>query len=69
MIEAQVDAGTRTGHVSQSAQWAPYNPHYHWINTSSTYKIHDDEMTYLNSYQGGVYQQATSGIAYTDQNC
>lgn len=29
----------------------------------------DDEMTKINTYLGGVYQQATSGVSYTDPNC
>jgi hypothetical protein len=69
VLEAQVDAGTRIGHVSQSAQFAPFNPHY-WIkNGSGEYTIYDTDMTILNPYQGGVYQQAASGLSTTDQNC
>jgi hypothetical protein len=55
--------------VSQSAQWAPFNPHYWWINNSRTYDVYDENMAHLNSYQGGRYQQATSAYAITDQNC
>jgi hypothetical protein len=55
--------------VSQSAQWAPFNPYYEWINNSATFNIVDDDVTHLNTYQGGHYQQATSGIALTDQDC
>lgn len=69
VIEAQVDQHTLIGHVSQSAQWAPYNPYYQWINTTETFKIYNHSVTELNTYQGGVYQQATSGVAITDQNC
>ncbi|KAJ9126589.1 hypothetical protein QFC24_001618 [Naganishia onofrii] len=69
VLEAQVDSGTRIGHVSQSAQFAPFNPHY-WIkNGSGEYTIHDTDMTILNPYQGGVYQQAASGLSNTNQNC
>ncbi|QRV91234.1 glycoside hydrolase family 16 protein [Ceratobasidium sp. AG-Ba] len=50
ILEAQVDAGTLIGHVSQSGQWAPYNYGYEWFNTS-------------------VYQQTTSGLAITNQDC
>lgn len=69
VLEAQVDSETAIGHVSQSAQWAPFNPHYEFINNSQTYTIYDDDMVHLNPYQGGIYQQATSGLALTDQNC
>ncbi|KAG7548902.1 hypothetical protein FFLO_03194 [Filobasidium floriforme] len=67
MIEAQ--PSFHRYQVSQSAQWAPFNPYYEWINTSATYEIYDDEVVHLNSYQGGHYQQATSAYAITDQNC
>lgn len=69
VFEATVDAGTRIGKVSQSAQWAPFNAHYYFVNDSSTYTIYDDATTELNSYQGGALQQATSGISITDQKC
>lgn len=69
MFEAQVDHSTLLGHVSQSAQWAPFNPYYYWINDSSTYEIYNPDVTQFNTYLGGVYQQATSGVVMTDQNC
>lgn len=52
LFEAQVDSTTLTGHVSQSAQWAPFNPYYNFVNTSSTYTIYDDSTTALNTYLG-----------------
>jgi hypothetical protein len=69
VIEAQVDSSTRIGHVSQSAQWAPFNPHYWFKNGSGEYTIHDPATTHINPYQGSIYQQATSGLATTDQDC
>ncbi|KAG1757744.1 glycoside hydrolase family 16 protein [Suillus lakei] len=53
------------GQVSQSAQWAPMNYGYQWTNTSQTYQIPNPDITQLNSYLGGVYQQATSGVTNT----
>ncbi|QRW07384.1 glycoside hydrolase family 16 protein [Ceratobasidium sp. AG-Ba] len=61
MFEAQVDAGTLIGHVSQSGQWAPFNYAYDWFNTT--------DRSELNSYVGGVYQQCTSGLSITNQDC
>lgn len=69
ILEAQVDHSTLIGGVSQSAQWAPFNPYYEWVNTSSTYDIFDASLTALNSYAGGVYQQATSAVTTTNQQC
>ncbi|ORY28762.1 beta-glucan synthesis-associated protein-domain-containing protein [Naematelia encephala] len=70
MFEATVDSSTLIGGVSQSGQWAPFNPHYEFLNTSTKYyEIFDDDITEINSYKGGVYQQATSGISQTDQDC
>ncbi|KAF5371684.1 hypothetical protein D9758_003399 [Tetrapyrgos nigripes] len=67
VFEAQVNNGI--GYVSQSAQWGPFNPSYEWFNTSDTLIIYDPTVTVLNEYKGGVYQQATSGISQTAQDC
>ncbi|KAH7925021.1 glycoside hydrolase family 16 protein [Leucogyrophana mollusca] len=67
IFEATVD-GT-TGKVSQSAQWAPFNAAYQWLNTTDNMKIYDPATTELNSYHGGAYQQTTSGLSVTDQSC
>ena len=70
MFEAVVDSKLLIGEVSQSGQWAPFNPYYYFINTSSSdFAIYNDTITTINTYQGGVYQQATSAISQTDQNC
>ncbi|TFK27264.1 concanavalin A-like lectin/glucanase, partial [Coprinopsis marcescibilis] len=65
VIEALVENGV--GHVSLSAQWAPYNAAYNW--TFSETLIYDEETVRLNEYRGGVYQQTTSALAVTNQNC
>ncbi|KAG2159691.1 glycoside hydrolase family 16 protein [Suillus bovinus] len=57
------------GQVSQSAQWAPMNYAYQWSNTSQNYQIPNSDVTQLNSYLGGVYQQSTSGVTNTNQSC
>ena len=67
VFEAQV-TGT-TGFVSQSGQWAPFNEAYVWKNTSANLKIPDPDVTILNSYMGGAYQQATSAVSQTNQDC
>lgn len=67
IFEATVDGSI--GKVSQSAQWAPFNAAYQFLNTSDTLKIYDPDVTVLNPYHGGAYQQTTSGLSLTDQNC
>ncbi|CUA66683.1 Beta-glucan synthesis-associated protein KRE6 [Rhizoctonia solani] len=68
MFEAQV-SGDYVGHVSQSGQWAPFNYHYEWFNTTENIKIYNASVTKLNEYTGGAYQQSTSGLAITNQEC
>ncbi|KAG0699610.1 glycoside hydrolase family 16 protein [Suillus ampliporus] len=67
IFEATVDGGI--GKVSQSAQWAPFNAEYLWLNTSDNLKIYDSDITILNPYHGGAYQETTSGLSLTDQDC
>ncbi|WVQ63753.1 uncharacterized protein L199_001906 [Kwoniella botswanensis] len=70
LFEATVNSELLEGEVSQSGQWAPFNPHYYFLNTSTKdYEIYDDTVTKINEYMGSVYQQATSGLSVTDQNC
>ncbi|RDB28835.1 Beta-glucan synthesis-associated protein SKN1 [Hypsizygus marmoreus] len=69
IFEAQVTGTPPTGQVSQSAQWAPINDHYLWFNTSDTTIIADASITMLNSYLGGAFQQATSAVTKTNQDC
>lgn len=70
MFEAAVDDETAEGHVSLSAQWAPFNPAYTFLNTSAdTAIIYDKSRVSYNTYQGSVLQQATSGLGITNQNC
>ncbi|KEP51650.1 glycoside hydrolase family 16 protein [Rhizoctonia solani 123E] len=68
VIEAQVDSGTRIGHVSMSGQWAPYNYGYEWFNTSENFITHEPHLK-LNTYHGGAYQQTTSVLVDTNQRC
>ncbi|KAJ2918539.1 hypothetical protein MD484_g1808, partial [Candolleomyces efflorescens] len=69
ILEALIEEGQ--GQVSQSSQWAPFNAQYRWHNTSDNYKIYPDPVsqTVLNSYRGGVFQQAVSGLSWTNQSC
>ncbi|KAL0951415.1 hypothetical protein HGRIS_008107 [Hohenbuehelia grisea] len=68
VFEAQVKGDPPVGEVSQSAQWGPFNARYEWFNTSDNVIFHDST-THLNDYLGGVFQQATSGVAVTNQQC
>jgi len=55
--------------VSQSAQWAPFNAGYTWFNSSENLIIPNPKETELNTYKGGVYQQASSSVSRTNQGC
>ncbi|OBZ79711.1 Beta-glucan synthesis-associated protein SKN1 [Grifola frondosa] len=65
IFEAQIS--NNLGAVSQSGQWGPFNAGYNWFNTSANLQIPNTTISELNSYKGGVYQQATSVVTQTDQ--
>ncbi|KAM5537994.1 hypothetical protein V8D89_008470 [Ganoderma adspersum] len=68
MFEAQVGGsalGSKTGAVSQSGQWAPFNWKYN--PTGGLYDIADPTISKNNSFMGGIYQQASSVVTATDQ--
>jgi hypothetical protein len=66
----QVDHTERRGQVSQSGQFAPFNAGWYMGNISGIdYGINDDEVTKFNTFNGNAYQQSTSGLAYTNQDC
>jgi beta-glucan synthesis-associated protein KRE6 len=69
MLEAQITGEPLTGQVSQSAQWAPFNDKYIWLNTSANLIIPNTSISALNSYIGGNTQQATSVVTETNQDC
>lgn len=53
--------------VSQSAQIAPFNPYYDLTNNNTpATTIYDNSATELNTYKGGLYQQAASALTYID---
>ncbi|KAF7311692.1 GH16 domain-containing protein [Mycena indigotica] len=59
----------RTGDVSQSAQFAPFNALYAWYNTTDNMVITDYKLSHQNDYSGGVYQQPCSVVTATNQQC
>jgi len=67
IFEAQISGGA--GQVSQSCQWAPFNDEYIWFNTSDNLIIPDPVVSTLNTYIGGAFQQATSVVTQTNQQC
>ncbi|ORY91682.1 beta-glucan synthesis-associated protein-domain-containing protein [Leucosporidium creatinivorum] len=66
IFEATITDGV--GEVSMSGQWAPFNPSYEYVNSSTDYvEFFDNKYnTRANTYLGGAYQQVTSGLAETD---
>ncbi|KIJ68201.1 glycoside hydrolase family 16 protein [Hydnomerulius pinastri MD-312] len=69
IFESQITGSPLSGQVSQSAQWAPMNAAYTWKNTTGNFNIPNPDITVLNPYTGGVFQQATSGVTNTNQSC
>ncbi|KAI0788522.1 beta-glucan synthesis-associated [Abortiporus biennis] len=67
IFEAQITGEPLSGQVSQSAQWAPFNEHYEWFNTTDALIIPNTTSTFLNPYMGGAFQQATSGVTQCNQ--
>ncbi|GJE87669.1 glycoside hydrolase family 16 protein [Phanerochaete sordida] len=65
IFEAQISDDA--GQVSQSAQWGPFNAGYEWFNTTDNLIIPDPSLTVQNTYIGGAFQQATSGVTQTNQ--
>ncbi|GAA5900699.1 hypothetical protein JCM6882_000943 [Rhodosporidiobolus microsporus] len=68
IFEATVLASQGIGEISQSAQWAPFNPSYAIDNSSTDYVDYttNDFLTEANVYLGGTTQQVTSGLSHTD---
>ncbi|KAI0638361.1 glycoside hydrolase family 16 protein [Trametes polyzona] len=69
MFEAQITGNPLVAQVSQSAQWAPFNHGYIWLNTSDNEIIVDPTISEQNTFIGSVTQQATSVVTATDPNC
>ncbi|KAE9404833.1 glycoside hydrolase family 16 protein [Gymnopus androsaceus JB14] len=67
ILEAQVTDGV--GYVSQSGQVAPFDYEYQWNDTAGNYKFYDSSITSFNTYLGGIYQQAASGVTESNQTC
>ncbi|EIM81775.1 glycoside hydrolase family 16 protein [Stereum hirsutum FP-91666 SS1] len=67
MFEAQITDDL--GYVSQSGQFGPFNYEYQWNDTDGNYNIPNTTATIMNTYLGGVYQQAVSGVTLVDQDC
>ena len=66
ILEAQIDVSRFVGQVSQSLQVAPFNANYQFNNDSSASPI-QGSATHYNSYTGGQYQQAISGLSDIQQ--
>ncbi|KAF4619651.1 hypothetical protein D9613_005269 [Agrocybe pediades] len=69
VLEAQVGGHPARGQVSQSAQWAPFNRHYIWDNSSSNEIFADPTISRQNGFIGSATQMATSVVTDTNQLC
>jgi beta-glucan synthesis-associated protein KRE6 len=68
VLEAQVDVSNFKGQVSQSFQVAPFDYHYDFNTSPQVTTIYDTSITSLNSYTGGIFQQALSAVTYVDSS-
>ncbi|KAI0036622.1 beta-glucan synthesis-associated protein [Vararia minispora EC-137] len=67
IIEATFGGTPLHGQVSQSLQAAPFNFNYTYDTGNGHTDIYNSTATVLNSYKGGVFQQAISALSDTDQ--
>ncbi|KAF9481165.1 glycoside hydrolase family 16 protein [Pholiota conissans] len=67
VFEAIVNDGV--GEASLSAQWAPYNAAYTLNMAGNNVEFLDNNNTVYNTFKGGVFQQTTSGLTTTNQDC
>ncbi|OWZ49099.1 glucosidase [Cryptococcus neoformans c45] len=68
ILEGQIDLSVNIGQVSQSAQFAPFDKGYEYLNTSKGAIQYDTDLTMWNSYKGGTYQEAVSSLTYIDSD-
>lgn len=69
VFEAQITDKTLISQVSQSAQWAPFNQGYVWLNSSENLIIANASLSEQNTFTGNVLQQATSVVTDTNPLC
>ena len=62
ILEARIDTDKMQGEVSQSLQCAPYNLKYNWNNDTSATTVYNSDITAINGYKGGPFQQAVSAV-------
>jgi len=65
VFEAIVSNGV--GQVSQSAQFAPFDPRYEWANSSADATVLTPSNGGFNSFRGNTFQESTSGLFTTNQ--
>ncbi|KAJ7611992.1 glycoside hydrolase family 16 protein [Mycena polygramma] len=59
----------RLGQVSQSAQWAPFDAGYVSFNTTQNVVLGDPSISAQNAFVGNLFQQTTSALTNTNQDC
>lgn len=66
MLEAEIDRTRSVGRSSQSLQVAPYNANYEVVRTEPATRIYNPNITHINEYTGGPWQQAVSALSEID---
>lgn len=68
IFETQVDTDLFQGQVSQSLQCAPYNAQYVANTSAGATTVYDNNLTSINTYMGGIFQQAVSAVTFIDNS-
>lgn len=66
IIEARIDTNKLQGLVSQSYQCAPYDLFYDWNQQSPATTVFNNDTSFINTYQGGPFQEAISVETYIE---
>ena len=64
ILEAQINTDFRRGQVSQSMQTAPFDYAYDFPIGGTATQIYDTSKTVMNTYKGGIWQEALSALTF-----
>ncbi|OSX60014.1 glycoside hydrolase family 16 protein [Postia placenta MAD-698-R-SB12] len=68
IFEAQIVPQGWRGQMSQSLQIAPFDLGYEFDNSSSVTTVYNDDITSINTYHGGQYQEAVSALTFINSS-
>ncbi|KAF9046437.1 glycoside hydrolase family 16 protein [Panaeolus papilionaceus] len=68
IIEGEIDVSIFQAQMSQSFQCAPYDASFGWNSNSPAATVFDSNITRINSYRGGPFQQSMSALSYVNNS-